>query len=396
MSSRSSSSSSRSASLVETSTSEPKAENKPRESYYPRTPVAPNGELILEVGFRARERSQEIRVHAVILSNASPVFASMLEASRFGEGIAVQVATASNPARIALPDDDFQAMEIICRIIHGRAADPKSSSVLDLRPSEILDVAITADKYDCVPALALAIEHWLKPGKAGNLTKNGQMGVWVCDLLMAAYWFRHAAAFETVSGHLISDIAGSFRSLADDREGVQEHLAMKLALALEERRNELRLCLFTSLTDALVKPASCDCRKSWWRPRPLPSVVETVIRRINRDVLSQGMPYMSISEAMRRAEEIPTAAYNRVGRSTIERTYKHKNVWRPWHKGSVSYRIREFKEKELEGLCLRCVHPQMQCDVEAHGEARVQRFEEWAARGRWNPMVMAEGGSRVY
>lgn len=191
----------------------------------PRPPVAPKGELILVVG----PLEQEIRVYALILSNASPVFASMLEHARFGEGVALQDATASEPVRISLPEDDPAAMDTICRIIHGKTLDSESPRIIDAPASEILAVAIAADKYDCAPALALAVEHWLKPEKMEELAKWGHVCPKRRDLLMAAYWFKHEKSFEIASRALVAEVAGSFQPLADGREGMDEHIALRIA-----------------------------------------------------------------------------------------------------------------------------------------------------------------------
>ncbi|GKT40355.1 uncharacterized protein ColSpa_00536 [Colletotrichum spaethianum] len=353
-----------------------------------RPPVAPRGELVLVVG----PSEVEIRVYALILSNASPVFASMLEKTRFGEGVALQGATPSSPARILLPDDDPKAMETICRVIHGKTLDAGSPGVLDASPSEVLAVAMLADKYDCGPAMALAAEHWLKLETMEDMARWGFICPKRRDLLIAAYWFKHEKGFEAGSRRLLAEVSGSFRSLAEGRKSLDENIALRVALALEEKRNELRLSLYTSLMQPIINPPVCKCsrfKRRWWFPRsPRPAeVVNSVIRCIDRDVMSRGMPYMSINEAIRRAEEIPrNVVKNRTGRSAGDWKYpdgeKVNNVWRPWHKALMWHRAEEFREKELKkGVCLRCIHPQMRCEEPSHNEGKLKEIWEWLTPG---------------
>ncbi|KZL65580.1 btb poz domain-containing protein [Colletotrichum incanum] len=368
----------------------------------PRRPVAPQGELVLVVG----PSKVEIRVYALILSNASPVFASMLGKARFGEGVALQDATPSNPVRISLPDDDPAAMETICRVIHGKTLDAGSPSVLDASPSEVLAVAMLADKYDCSPAMALAAEHWLKPETMEDMARWGHICPKRRDLLIAAYWFKHEKGFEAGSRRLLAEISGSFRPLAEGRESLDENIALRVALALEEKRNELRLSLYTSLMQPIINPPVCKCsrtKRRWWRTRsPRPAeVVNSVIRCIDRDVMSRGMPYMSINEAIRRAEEIPkNVVKNRTGRSAVDWKYpdgeKVNSVWRPWHKGLMWHRAEEFREKELkEGVCLRCIHPQMRCEEPRHNERRLQEIWEWLTPGAKSHLQHIDGVDRM-
>ncbi|KAJ0163823.1 hypothetical protein CTA2_2307 [Colletotrichum tanaceti] len=379
-------------------------------------PIAPRGDLILVVG----SSQVEIRVHALILSNASPVFASMLERARYGEGVALQHATPSEPARIPLPDDDPAAMETVCRIVHGRvlndatgssssSSSSSSPGVLDASPAHVLAVAVLADKYDCAPALALAAEHWLRPETMEDVARWGHICPKRRDLLVAAYWLKHEKGFEAGSRRLLAEVSGSFQPLAEGRQSLDENIALRIALALEERRDELGISLYTSLMQPIINPAPCRCsrpKRRWWRPSsyrrvPPAEVVNAVIRGIDRDVMSRGMRYMSINEAIRRADEIPAGVVkNRTGRSPadVDWTYPHgvraNGVWRPWHKALMWHRAEEFREKELSGgVCLRCLHPQMRCDEPRHNEGRLQEIWEWLTPGAKTWLLRANDGA---
>ncbi|KAK1984594.1 hypothetical protein LZ30DRAFT_585870 [Colletotrichum cereale] len=160
----------------------------------------------------------------------------MLGGARFGEGVALRDATPSNPARVALPDDDPAAMETVCRVVHGRTLDGSSSQprgvVLDASPGEVLAVAVLADKYDCGPAMALAAEHWLRPEAMEDVARAGHVCPRRRDLLIAAYWFKHERGFEAGSRRLLAEVSGSFRPLAEGRESLDENIALRVAREL--------------------------------------------------------------------------------------------------------------------------------------------------------------------
>jgi hypothetical protein len=73
-------------------------------------------------------------------------------------------------------EDDAEEIEIMLNVIHSC-----NNAVHDgLDASQILQVAITADKFDCKVALAFAIKVWLN---CANITGSNQL--W--QLLRAAY-----------------------------------------------------------------------------------------------------------------------------------------------------------------------------------------------------------------
>lgn len=193
----------------------------------PRPPVAPNGDVLLLVGPEAHE----IRVHSFVLAMVSPVFAMMLRSEKtslFAESAAVRAASRAEPARVALPDDDAAAVEVVCRVVHGRTLGEEC--VWDMAPGEILQVAVVVDKYDCAGAMALAVGHWLAPGRVEGMraaVRDGCLGG--CDLLFASYWLQSAEVFARVTEMMMMEVAGGFEGLAEGREGVDEQLAYKLA-----------------------------------------------------------------------------------------------------------------------------------------------------------------------
>jgi hypothetical protein len=129
--------------------------------------------------------NREILVSSKILSTASPVFQAMLD-GRFREGVQLADAKASpdqEPFRLALPDDDFAAMLLLCKVLHFKVDDiaPRPSSQL------LLALAGICDKYHCTQTLkyagALWIRNWLL-----HLDTLSQAPIEdVCCLLIFAY-----------------------------------------------------------------------------------------------------------------------------------------------------------------------------------------------------------------
>lgn len=103
---------------------------------------------------------REILVSSKILSNASPVFQAMLD-GRFLEGVQLSNSKASpdqEPFRLFLPDDDWTAMLLLCRVLHfnfnGIPDQPRSNLLLAL--------AGVCDKYQCTQALKYCGALWLR------------------------------------------------------------------------------------------------------------------------------------------------------------------------------------------------------------------------------------------
>src|SRR4051794_37049290 len=112
----------------------------PKVSLKTLTEIASDGDLMLIVG-AAKVR---VRVQSSFLKHASPVFRAML-GPHFSEG---QPAVDSIK-EISLPEDDVDAIKIICAVFHLR-----NDEIPDhLSPACVLRIAVTADKYDCIVPL---------------------------------------------------------------------------------------------------------------------------------------------------------------------------------------------------------------------------------------------------
>ncbi|KAF8861819.1 hypothetical protein BDZ45DRAFT_739983 [Acephala macrosclerotiorum] len=205
--------------------------------------VAPDGDVVFLIG----SEKARVRVYSLILKNASKVFSAML-GPQFSEGRTLLVANSQLPTEISLPEDDPEAMTVICRILHGR----NETFTKRLKSTEILNVSIAADKWDCVVPLTWAIKDWLKC----EGVKDGKE-LW--NLTLASYWFQNEEAFETLTRALIFHHRGPY-SVLDGQDGLDASIPMKIRLLLEESRSKLRMQLLQSFWDRMNSIAgNCKC-----------------------------------------------------------------------------------------------------------------------------------------
>ncbi|KAF4877740.1 hypothetical protein CGCSCA1_v003160 [Colletotrichum siamense] len=384
-----------------TSNSRDLQNQKPTPPPTPRPEIAPNGEVILLVG----PDSHPIRVHALILADASPVFKCLLKptSSTYTEPAAVLFATPDSPAHVTLPEDDPQAIETICRVLHSRIDDV----VCDLADDEVLMVAMAADKYDCTAAMGLAVRHWLRADKLEaikNAARDGCIGFRRGDMLLAAYWFKCEPVFEELTRLLVVSTVGGFEGLVHGRDGPEEVLAWRLAYDLERHRNNLRLSLWTAINERIYEPVSLpwnvrprlQYKRNWFGSRvyvpPLPGTPDLQficqrLQALDRKTFATGFKYMSINDALCMAVGILPAAFESI--SGLRKIYNPDAAGGcqgdlPWYKQDMRTKLNKWKRVSLTGLCLGCVHEQMQCEKRQHGETGER---EWAdGRKIWEEM----------
>ena len=167
--------------------------------------IAKDGNVILLVG----PDKKQLQVCSSVLSNASKYFKNMF-GPHFSEG---QDLRADGLKEVSMPDDDSNALEIVCNIIHLRNdAVPET-----LSPTEVLNVAVVADKFDCVVAMKHASALWLNPREIQDITELGH-------LMAAAYVLDNARAFGEITLSMILRHKGRYLSLADENIGLDEYL----------------------------------------------------------------------------------------------------------------------------------------------------------------------------
>lgn len=157
--------------------------------------IAPDGDLILIVG----PEEAKLLVHSMLLRAVSKPFSVMFRPD-WKEGR--DMLNRDGPAELLLPEDNAAALKIICLVIHHQNNDVPEN----LAPGDILAIAVTADKYDCVHALRFASESWLRPSKyeSNNLML----------LTAAAYLFQNAKAFKEITRALVLDYNGPYLALS--------------------------------------------------------------------------------------------------------------------------------------------------------------------------------------
>lgn len=165
--------------------------------------LCPHPDLFLLVG----PNKLPIGVDARSLRRVSKVFEAMfrppwLESTKLSEN-------RISPPELALPEDDFRAMNVICCIIHHRNDLVPS----EISASDILQVAIVADKYDMLTALKYAAGAWLKMRPDAG-TPEAESILFMGNLLAAAYLFRDPEQFQAIALRLMFDYFGTYREVA--------------------------------------------------------------------------------------------------------------------------------------------------------------------------------------
>lgn len=132
--------------------------------------VDPSGDVIFIVGTSQSATTATIRVSSELLSLASSVFAALFS-PRFAESIALVESTETR--QISLPDDDPEAMLVVCRTLHF-----VENTVDDISYPLLEKVAEVCDKYDVGFALRgwseLALQKW-KMGMDDNDDRCAQL-----------------------------------------------------------------------------------------------------------------------------------------------------------------------------------------------------------------------------
>ncbi|KAF5579818.1 btb poz domain-containing protein [Fusarium pseudocircinatum] len=190
--------------------------------------IVPDGDIILVVG----PDKTKLRVKSMLLMAASKPFSVML-GPNWKEGHDMR--HRNGPFELLLPDDDATALEIICSVIHFQNDRIQQT----LPASDVLAVAIAADKYDCLNSLQFASEVWLR-----------ELEVKPRDLMLltaAAYLFQNPQAFKEHTASLVLNHHGSYLSLFGEDTG--DILPWEILHLLEEQRGFARL----QLADILIR-----------------------------------------------------------------------------------------------------------------------------------------------
>ncbi|OQD74383.1 hypothetical protein PENDEC_c011G04115 [Penicillium decumbens] len=159
--------------------------------------IAAAGDLVLVIG----PEKLKLRVHSLILKTASKPLAAMLGLN-WKEGR--DMLGADKPVELLLPEDSATALKYICAIIHYQ----NNTVPKILGAHDILDIAITAGKYDLLEPLTFATETWLR---AHNKEPGDLMA-----LATVAFLFQNAQVFKAMTKALILDYGGSYLALLSE------------------------------------------------------------------------------------------------------------------------------------------------------------------------------------
>lgn len=147
----------------------------------------------------------EIQVSSKVLSLASPVFTAMFGPS-FVEG---NSRSFPSPSRITLTDDNPIAMANLFKIIHYQ------TKLLPREPGQsfVEQIAIVADKYDCIEALRPSSHLWLVTLEAEAVALiEDEASSSIGKLLYSAYTFDCAIAFKKITRSMIYYIGAKTQS----------------------------------------------------------------------------------------------------------------------------------------------------------------------------------------
>jgi hypothetical protein len=110
------------------------------------------------------------------------------------------------PEEVSVPEDDADAMQIICCVLHHRN-DLVSETIT---AKMILRIAVEVDKYDLKTALKYTSLDWLKPQIKFKMKETGR-------LLAAAYLFDNTNAFAAHTKSLILNCNELYLNLVKDK-----------------------------------------------------------------------------------------------------------------------------------------------------------------------------------
>lgn len=131
-----------------------------------------------------------LRASSKVLSLASPVFAAMLGPKFMTNGGLSVV----DPPQIPLPDDDLDAMTLLCFALHCHGL-----SDIAVPANMLQSLAVICDKYDCAVAIQAWTRLWLQSLEEDHLEDHQRY--W--ELLWISYAFRDHTSYWKASKALI-------------------------------------------------------------------------------------------------------------------------------------------------------------------------------------------------
>ncbi|KAM0343393.1 hypothetical protein ACHAPU_008573 [Fusarium lateritium] len=188
--------------------------------------VADDGDVI----FVFDDGSKKLQVHSFIMKHASSTFSAMLGGS-FKEGVMLQEAALDKqPIEIPLPEDDFEAMKLVCLAVHS----PGQTKMYAPDVDKLAQIYEVANKYDLVNIISLSFEFWVQ--NVSQKESQNLKGLWL--LMVLSYEMKAHAMFQHLSKCIIYSAGFSFMPYAANSQAkighlVPENLHYKLASKLQ-------------------------------------------------------------------------------------------------------------------------------------------------------------------
>ncbi|KXT13389.1 hypothetical protein AC579_9082 [Pseudocercospora musae] len=197
--------------------------------------IAPDGDTVLVIG----AAKHKYLVSSKRLSEASSVFAALFS-PHFREG--QRHRSASEPVEIDLPDDDWRSMRRIFNMLH---ASPSREQGCTWWSGELLDLAISADKYDLVDAMRFGVSaifsEWFQDrSTCPSIHVLGQM-------IAAAYLLEDENAFRLGTTQVVRLSTDSMTDLYGEK--CCDILPPFVLVTLEEQRARARSTLMHDVVE---------------------------------------------------------------------------------------------------------------------------------------------------
>lgn len=187
--------------------------------------IDPDGDLILILSRNGLDDAEvdhknppndEMRVSSKVLMLNSPVFKAMLSGN-FKEGIELAANSGhSDPYSLEFPDDDVEAMTILCQILHNVYVPERP------KPLGLSKLAFVSDKYGCTKALKYCGTVWIRDWLQ-EFDENVPPMSDFCHLLVFSYVIHLPLEFSDVSWRMFLFHEGPFSSASDQVKMLADH-----------------------------------------------------------------------------------------------------------------------------------------------------------------------------
>ncbi|KAF5876279.1 putative btb poz domain-containing protein [Botrytis fragariae] len=335
---------------------------------------APDGDIILIVG----PEMKRFRVHSLFLKAASKPFVAMFKWERQeGQDLLHQ----DGPKEIELPADNAAALETILAIIHHQ----NNEIPRNITASQVLEIAIAADKYDFLDAMKLASATFLRSDTtdANDLIR----------LVTAAYLFRNARAFKENTKALVLNCHVPYLDLACDE--VESALGWRIFCLLETQRIFVRSEFSEILLEGINEYHGMCAQNCGWICKYAYAYLNLLKEN---ELWPVSLHKISISDAIESAERMPDPVPQEAsGECRSARTHTL-----PWYRDDRSWRLKSLDEKV--GLCLTCVRNGYKWDTSKldddhdylHGNGLLNQLGGCGTISKWKFENMTVDASNPY